>query len=58
MHPIAFWSRTMSDAKRNYSVVDKMLAIVESYRHWSHYLVGSKYLIRVLTDHNNLKGFM
>ncbi len=33
-HSIAFWSRTMADAERNYSVGDQeMLAIVEAYRH-------------------------
>ncbi len=58
-HPIAFWSRTMSDAERNYSVGNQeMLAIVESCRHWRHYLEGSKYPVRVLTDHHNLQGFM
>ncbi len=54
-HPIAFWSRTMSDAERNYSVGDQeMLAIVESCRHLRHYLEGSKYPVRVLTNHHNL----
>ncbi len=58
-HPIAFWSRTMSDTEQNYSVGDqKMFTIVESCRHWHHYLEGSKYLVRVLTDDHNLQGFM
>jgi hypothetical protein len=58
-HPIGFWSRTMADAERNYSVGDQeMLAIVEACRHWRHYMEGSKYPVRVLTDHHNLQGFM
>jgi hypothetical protein len=58
-HPIAFWSRTMADAERNYSVGDQgMLAIVEACRHWRHYVEGSKYPVRVLTDHHNLHGFI
>jgi mRNA-degrading endonuclease YafQ of YafQ-DinJ toxin-antitoxin module len=58
-HPIAFWSHTMADVERNYSVGDQeMLAIVEACRHWRHNLEGSKYLVRVLTDHHNLQGFM
>ncbi len=58
-HPVAFWSRTMSDTERNYSVGDQeMLAIVESCCHWRHYLEGSKYPVKVLTDHLNLQGFM
>ncbi len=57
--PIAFWVRTMSDAERNYLVGDQdILAIVESCRRWRHYLEGSKYLVRVLTDYHNLQGFM
>ncbi len=58
-HLIAFWSRTVADAERNYSVCDQeMLAIVEACRHWRHYMEGSKYPVRVLTDHHNLSGFM
>jgi hypothetical protein len=58
-HLVAFWSRTMADPERNYSVGDQeMLAIVEACRHWRHYLEGSKYPVRVLTDHQNLQGFM
>jgi hypothetical protein len=58
-HPIAFWSRTMADPELNYLVGDQeMLAIVEACRHWRHYLEGSKYPVRVLTDHQNLQGFI
>jgi hypothetical protein len=58
-HPIAFWSRTMVDAERNYSVGNQeMLAIVEACRHWRHYLESSQYPVLLLTDHRNLKGFM
>jgi hypothetical protein len=35
-----------------------MLVIVEAYRHWCHYLEGSKYLVLVLTDHHNRQGYM
>ncbi len=56
---IAFWSRTMADAEQNFSVSDKeMLAIVKACRHWCHYLEGSKYPVRVLTDNHNLQDFM
>jgi hypothetical protein len=57
-HPIAFWSCTMADTERNYSVGDQeILVIVEACRHWRHYLEGSKYPVRVLTAHHNLEGF-
>ncbi len=33
-YPVAFWSRSMSPAERNYTIGDQvMLAIVLSYRH-------------------------
>ena len=36
----------------------KLLAIVESFKTWRHYLEEAAYTILVLTDHNNLKKFM
>ncbi len=36
----------------------KLLAIVEAFKTWRHYLEGSKYEVLVLTDHNNLQRFM
>ena len=35
-----------------------MLAIVESMRHWRHYLEGSHRPIQVLSDHKNLTTLM
>ena len=35
-----------------------MLAIVESMRHWRHYLEGARHPIQVLSDHKNLTTFM
>jgi len=35
-----------------------MLAIVESMKHWRHYLEGSKHPVRVRSDHKNLEVFM
>jgi len=41
-HPVAFYSRKLSPAECNYDVPDReMLAIVESMRHWRHYLEGA-----------------
>jgi hypothetical protein len=58
-HPVAFWSRSMSPAERNYTVgAQEMLAIVMSCRHWQHYLEGARYPVEVLTDHHNLQRFM
>ena len=58
-HPVAFFSRKMIPAERNYETHDaELLAIVEAFRHWRHYLEGSTHEVLVLTDHNNLKRFM
>ena len=35
-----------------------MLAVVESMRHWRHYLEGSHHPIQVFSDHKNLEPFM
>ena len=58
-HPVAYFSRKMIPAERNYETHDaELLAIVEAFRHWRHYLEGSTHEVLVLTDHNNLKRFM
>lgn len=58
-HPVAFYSRKMIPAERNYETHDaELLAIVMCFKQWRHYLEGSVHPIEVLTDHNNLRGFM
>ncbi len=58
-HPIAFFSRKMIPAEIRYETHDgKLLAIVEAFKTWRHYLEGCKHEILVLTDHNNLQRFM
>src|SRR2546430_6587021 len=38
-HPVAFWSRKMTPAERNYDTHDQeLLAIVKSFKQWKHYL--------------------
>ena len=56
--PVAFISKSISPAKRNYKVYDKeMLAIMHAFDEWSHYLWGVQEQIEVLTDHQNLTYF-
>ncbi|QSS51625.1 hypothetical protein I7I53_06992 [Histoplasma capsulatum var. duboisii H88] len=58
-HPIAFWSRKLTETERHYQTYDlEMLPIVEAFRQWRHYLHGSRYPIVVLSDHANLRRFM
>ena len=56
--PIAFLSRTMQPAERNYEIYDKeLLAIVEALTKWRQYLLDAKEPFEVWTDHENLKYF-
>ena len=58
-HPIAFWSRKMTDIETRYEAHDgELLAIVEVFKHWRHYLEGSRYPVVVKSDHANLRAFM
>ncbi|KAH6581742.1 hypothetical protein BASA61_008923 [Batrachochytrium salamandrivorans] len=41
LRPVAFYSRQMNNAERNYDIYDKeLLAVVESFKHWRHLLQG------------------
>ena len=56
--PIAFLSRTMSPAERNYEIYDKeLLAIVEALDKWWQYLLNAVEKFEIWTDHENLKYF-
>ena len=57
-HPVAFYSRKMQGAELRYGTYDQeLMAIVDSFKEWRHYLEGAHYVIEVLTDHNNLRYF-
>jgi hypothetical protein len=56
--PVAFLSRSLNDAERNYEIYDKeMLAIMHGFYEWAHYLKGNDEITKVLTDHQNLTFF-
>ena len=58
-HPVAFFSRKMIPAETRYETHDgELLAIVEAFKTWRHYLEGCKHEVLVLTDYNNLRRFM
>ena len=58
-HPIAFFSRKINSAERNYSTPDhELLAIVASFKAWRHYLEGAHHTVTILTDHHNLTHFL
>jgi len=59
LHPVAFHSRKLSSAERNYEIHDKeLLAILEAFMEWKHYLYGADKPITVYTDHQNLQHFL
>ena len=54
--PVAFTSRKLSAAERNYPVHEQeLLAVVHALRTWRYYLDGSHFV--VYTDHDTLRHF-
>ena len=46
-------------AETQYKTQDgELLAIVEAFKTWRHYLEDCKYEVLVLTNYNNLRQFM
>ena len=58
-HPIAYFSRKMIPIETWYKTHNaELLAIIEAFKTWRHYLEGCKHKVLVLIDHNNLQQFM
>jgi len=59
LRPVAYRSKTMSNAECNYDIHDKgQLAIVQAFNEWKRYMRGNPKPIRVLTDHKNFVTLM
>jgi hypothetical protein len=57
-HPVAFYSKSLQPAERNYEIHDKkLLAIIHALCHFRHYLQGNEHTTRVFLDHTNLQYF-
>jgi len=53
--PVAFISKSLSPAERNYKIHDKkMLAVIRCLEDWRHYLEGAEKEFEIWTDHKNL----
>lgn len=61
LQPVAFFSKSLGPAERNYAIYDKeMLAIIRCFEEWKPELMsaGPDTPIQVLTDHKSLEYFM
>ena len=57
-HPVAFYSKSLSEVERNYEIHDKeMLAIIRALEEWRHLLEGAQHPVEIWTDHKNLEYF-
>ena len=58
LHPIAFYSRKLSDVETRWEIHDKELyGIITALKVWRHYLIG-RGETEIYTDHRNLQYFM
>ena len=54
-HPVAFYSATFSPTKQNYDAYElKFLGVLKVVEHWRPYLIWTKNLFIIETDHKNL----
>ena len=58
-HPMAYFLKKIIPSEIWYETHNgKLLAIIEAFKTWRHYLKVCKHKVLVLTDHNNLRQFM
>ena len=58
LHPVAFYSRSLTSTEANYTIYDKeLLGVITALEVWRHHLEGSKLPFQILTDHKNLLYF-
>ncbi|CUA68987.1 Transposon Tf2-12 polyprotein [Rhizoctonia solani] len=56
LHPVAYLSKTLAPAERNYDIYDKeLLAVIRALKEWRHLLEGTEIPVKILTDHKNLE---
>jgi hypothetical protein len=59
LKPVAFLSKSLSPAEKNYGIYDKeLLAVIRAFKECRYLLEGSEVPVEILTDHKNLEYFM
>ena len=57
-HPIAYFSKSLLPAERNYDIYDwELLAIIHAIKAFCHLLLGAHHKFLIRSDHENLKYF-
>ncbi|KAG5733051.1 hypothetical protein E4T56_gene3549 [Termitomyces sp. T112] len=57
-YPVAFYSKSLNTVEWNYKIHNKkMLAIIQLFEEWWHFLEGTQHKFEIWTDHKNLKYF-
>jgi hypothetical protein len=57
-HPVAYFSKSLLPAERNYDIYDReLLSIIYAIKAFRYMLLGAKEKFLVQSDHNNLKYF-
>jgi hypothetical protein len=55
---VAFLSKSFTATERNYEIYDReLLSIIRVLQEWRHYIQGSPFKTKVLSDHKNLTYF-
>ena len=56
LHPIAYYSATFTQTKRNYDIYEReLLVVMKALAHWRQYLGWTKEPFVIMTDHANLQ---
>ena len=55
LHPVAYFSKSLNSAQRNYDVYNcELLGLVETCRHFRQYLCQPAHMVKIHTNHANL----
>jgi hypothetical protein len=55
---VAYYSKSLQPIEHNYEIHNKeLLAIIHALHHFHHYLQGSQHMMKIFSDHVNLKYF-